>query len=255
MPDATPRADARAAMQRALAFVESAGDELSIARARSLFDPQSAARVIELLRSPEFPPPLSRSLRTLAILDDIRCTNASAVESACEQLAASQHGDGSWSDGKHAPEQERILNAGMIAGYLAKTPFVRQSTLDLAADYLAARFEPDRVKGPPWAANAAYFHCFALVGHAQSDAILQWCGRELERGFRTKLNDALCTARVFVLCRARALPGSRLSAAELVRQILDEQMSDGGYASPEGESRCARVVRTLDALVALARLT
>jgi hypothetical protein len=124
----------------------------------------------------------------------------------------------------------------------------------LAADYLAARWSPDRVKGSAWGANAAYFHCFALVRHERADAILQWCGRELERGFRTGVYDAVRTARVFALCRAHALPGSRLAAAELVARILDEQMDDGGYASPGDSSRHARVSHTLDALAALERL-
>jgi hypothetical protein len=190
----------------------------------------------------------------LGILDDLRCLNATPVERACEHLAAAQQGDGSWSDRPSAPEDERIFATGMVAGYLAKTPFVRQSILASAADYLAERWDPDRVKGAAWGANAAYFHCFALVDHEQADAILQWCGRELERGFITGVYDAVQTARVFVLCKAHALPGSRLTAAELVARVLGEQLGDGGYAASEDCSRSARVAQTLDALVALERL-
>jgi hypothetical protein len=233
------------------AFVESAGDEIAIGRARTLIGTQPASVVVELLRDPGFEASVGRLLRTLEILDDLRCTNSTPVEHACESLTASQQSDGSWSDRASATEDERIFATGMIAGYLAKTPFVRQSTLASAADYLAARFRPDRVKGSAWGANAAYFHCFALVRHEQADAILQWCGRELERGFRTGVYDAVRTARVFALCKAHTLPGSGLTAAELVARILDEQMDDGGYAVPADSSRGARVSHTLDALAVL----
>jgi hypothetical protein len=241
-------------MQRAAVFVESAGDEVAIGFARALIGTQPASVVVELLRDLGFEPSVGRLLRMLGILDDLRCTNATPVERACDSLAASQQCDGSWADRASAAEDERIVATGMIAGYLAKTPFVRQSTLALAADYLAARFRPDRVKGSAWGANAAYFHCFALVRHEQADAILQWCGRELERGYRAGVYDAVQTARVFALCRAHALPGSCLAADELAAQILDEQMDDGGYASPGDSSRRARVSHTLDALAALEHL-
>jgi len=253
-PNANPRAKVSAATQRAAAFVESEGDEVAIARARALVGTQPASVVVELLRDVGSDTSLDQLLRTLGILDDLRCTNATPVERACESLSARQQSDGSWSDPESASEDERIFSTGMIAGFLAKTPFVRQSTLASAAGYLTARWNPDRVKGSAWEATAAYFHCFALVRHEESDAILQWCGRELERGFLTGVYDAIRTARVFTLCKAHALPGSRLAAAELVARILDEQMDDGGYASPGNSSRCARISDTLDGLTALERL-
>jgi hypothetical protein len=253
-PDANPRAEVSAAMQRAAAFVEFAGDEVAIGRARVLIGKQPASVVVELLRDLGSEPSAGRLLRTLGILDDLHCTNAAPIERASAYLAASQQSDGSWSDRENTAEDERVFATGMIAGYLAKTPFVRQSTLSSAADYLAERWSPDRVKGSAWGANVAYFHCFALVRHEQADAILQWCGRELERGFRTGVYDAVRTARVFALCKAHALPGSGLAATELVARILDEQMDDDGYASSGDSSRRARVSHTLDALAALERL-
>jgi hypothetical protein len=241
-------------MQRAAAFVESAGDEVSIGRARVSIGAQPASAVVEQLRDLGPEPPVSRLLRTLGIFDDLGCSSASPVERACDLLTAVQRGDGSWSDREEDPEEEQIFATGMIAGYLAKTPFVRQSALASAADYLAVRWDPERVKGSAWGATAAYFHCFALIRHEESDAILQWCGRELERGFLTGVYDAVRTARVFTLCKAHALPGSSLAAPELVARVLDEQMDDGGYASPGDSSNRARVAQTLDALVALERL-
>ncbi len=252
-PDAKPRAEVSAAMQRAAAFVESADDEVAIGCARALIGARPASVVVELLGDLGSETSVGRLLRMLGILDDLRCANAAPVERACDSLSASQRSDGSWSDPPSAAEDERIFTTGMIAGYLAKTPFVRQSTLASAADYLAGRWSPDLVKGSAWEANAAYFHCFALVRHEQADAILQWCGRELERGFRTGVYDAVRTARVFALCKAHALPGSRLAVAELVARILDEQMDDGGYALSGDSSRRARVSHTLDALAALER--
>jgi hypothetical protein len=248
------RADASAAMQRAAAFVESAGDELAIARARASIGTQPASVVVERLRDFGPEPAVSRLLRMLGIFDDLHCMNSTPVERACARLAAVQQSDGSWCDRASAPEDERIFATGMIAGYLAKTPFVRQSVLSSAAAHLAAHWEPNRVKGSAWGANAAYFHCFALVRHEQADAILQWCGRELERGFLTDVYDAVRTARVFTLCKARALPGARLTSAELVARILDEQLQDGGYAPSGDLSSRARVAHTLDALVALEQL-
>jgi len=253
-PDAQPRAEVSAAMQRAAAFVESAGDEVAIGRARALIGTQPASVVVELLRDFSSEPSVGWLLRMLGILADLRCTNAAPIERACTCLAASQQSDGSWSDRASAAEDERIFATGMIAGYLAKTPFVRQSTLASAADFLAARWNPDRVKGSAWEATAAYFHCFALVRHEQADAILQWCGRELERGFLTGVYDGVRTARVFALCKAHALPGSRLAVAELIARILDEQMDDGGYLPPADFSPCARVSHTLDALAVLENL-
>jgi len=241
-------------MQRAAAFIESAGDEVAIGCARALIGAQPASAVVASLRNPGPEASPGQLQRTLGIFDDLHCLNATPVERTCERLAALQQDDGCWSDRPSAAEDERIVATGMIAGYLAKTPFVRQSTLASAADYLADRWDPDRIKGAAWEANAAYFHCFALVHHEQADAILQWCGRELERGFLTGVYDAVRTARVFTLCKAHALPGSRLTAAELVARILDEQLDDGGYALAEDGSRRARVGQTLDALVALERL-
>jgi hypothetical protein len=251
---AAKQPDASAAMRRAAAFVESVGDAVAIGRARAAIGAEPASAVVEQLRDLDPEPSVSRLLRLLGIFDDLDCSSATPVERACELLAAAQRDDGSWSDRDDAAEDERIFATGMIAGYLAKTPFVRESSLASAADHLAARWDPDRVKGASWGANAAYSHCFALVRHERADAILQWCGRELERGYLTGVYDAVRTARVFTLCRAHALPGSRLTAPELVARILDEQMDDGGYASPGDSNDRARVAQTLDALVALERL-
>ncbi len=253
-PGAGPRAEVCAALRRAAAFVESAGDEIAIARAQALLGVRPVSAVVELLREAGREAPVDRLRSVLAILDDLRGSKTAAAERVCAALTARQGSDGSWRERERSSESERIVATGMIAGYLAKTPFVRQSTLASAADYLAARFDPDRVKGCAWEVNAAYSHCFALVRHERADAILQWCGRELERGFHSGVYDAVWTARVLVLCKARAMPGARLEAAELVERMLKEQADDGGYTPPGAGTPGVRVAHTLDALVGLERL-
>ena len=110
------------------------------------------------------------------------------------------------------------------------------------------------MQGGSWRAIAAYAHCFANVDHDASDAILQWCGRELGRAFVTRAFDAVRTARVLVLCDAHGLPGAQLAREDLVVALLTEQGADGGYPEWEGEGARDAVASTLDALVALRRL-
>jgi hypothetical protein len=242
-------------MQRSVAFIESAGDELACGRARALVGAQPVSEVIERLPDSGTEPTIGDLLTILTIFDDLGCREAPPVEIACETLMRVQGRDGSWCDDADAVENERIFSTGMIAGYLAKTPFVRKSALDSAADHLASLWEPDRVKGAAWRATAAYFHCFSLVRHDRADAILQWCGRELERGFCTGVYDIVQTARVFTLCKAHALPGSQLARANLIECLVEAQSCDGSYVPCDDLSRSARVAHTLDALVALVHLT
>ncbi len=246
--------DASEVKQRCVAFIESAGGELARGRARALIGAQPATVVIELLPDSGTQPAIGDLLAVLTVFDDLGCRDLPPVEIACETLARLQSRDGSWCDGADVAEDEQIFSTGMIAGYLAKTPFVRMSTLGLAADHLASLWDPARVKGSAWSAIAAYFHCFSLVRHDRADAILQWCGRELERGFRTHVYDAVQTARVFTLCKAHALPGSSLARADLVQCLVEEQHSDGSYVPRDDSSPDARVAHTLNALVALVRL-
>jgi hypothetical protein len=247
--------DASGAKQRSVAFIEAAGDGFARSRARALVGDLPVAAVIERIAVSGTAPAIGELLTILAVFDDLGCRGVSPVEIACETLMRTQSRDGSWCDGADAAEDERIFSTGMIAGYLAKTPFVRKSRLDSAADHLASLWEPDRVKGDAWRVTAAYFHCFSLVQHDRADAILQWCGRELERGFRTNVYDVVQTARVFTLCKAHALPGSQLARADIVDRLVEVQSRDGSYAPRDDSSQNARVAHTLDALVALVRLT
>jgi hypothetical protein len=192
--------------------------------------------------------------RILESLETIGALGSGLAERICARLASQQRDDGTWSGGDPASEADDIVCTGMIAGHLAKTHFVRQRTLDSAATHLAKLWDPDRVKGDAWESTAAYFHCFSLVQHEGADAILQWCGRELQRGLVTGIYDAVRTARVFVWCRAHALPGAPLRREELLERLVDEQCDDGGYRLSQGDALDARVSHTLHALVGLVHL-
>jgi hypothetical protein len=176
------------------------------------------------------------------------------VERAARHLARAQRPDGCWEPARGASEGAAIEATGRIAGVLARTPCVKSRTLDAAADWLAERFAPERVQGFAIGALGAYAATFANIAHEASDAILQWCGRELERGFRAGAFDAVRTARVLVDCDAPSLPGARFAANEVVAALLREQEQDGGWPSRGGEPAC-RIARTLDALAGLARLS
>ena len=119
---------------------------------------------------------------------------------------------------------------------------------------IAETFSPDRVQGFVWDVVAAYAHYFANAPHEEADPILQWCGRELERGFRARRFDAVRTARVFLWCEAAALPGARIESGEVLASVRAEQEPDGGWLCLDDPAASARVEHTLDALAVLARL-
>ncbi len=236
--------------ERAAAFVRAHGTALDRARAEALLGVAPAERVLAALAAEAARPTLSDLQRLLGVCDDLRALHAPLVESACAQLGAAQGCDGAWSDG--AADVVRVT--GMLGGYLAKTRFARVETLQAAADFLAAHWSPEAVKGFQWGNLAAYAHLFANFAHERSDEILQWCGRELERGYRSRAFDAVRTARVLVTCDAHALPGARLGARELATALRAEQAADGSWQPSAAAAPPARVAHTLDGLAALLRL-
>ena len=255
-----------AARVRAVAFVEACGDRFSIARARAL----AAGRTPEELCLPdgatqrpdgsigaeggsalEFEPELL--LRVLAAAADLRGLHLRVVERACSYLEAVQADDGSWG-AVDEPEERKIVRTGMFAGHLGKTRFARAAMLASAGDYIADRFTPDLVQNFNWPAIAAYANYFANVPHDESDAVLQWIGRELERGFRSGRFDGVQTARVLLYAEAPSLPGGRVNATEAVERLLAEQQGDGGWLRFDDPAPSARLEHTLDALTALVRL-
>ena len=147
---------------------------------------------------------------------------------------------------------ERLFTTGMLAGFAARTPYARPELLDWAGRFLAGLWAPERVEGGRWSALAAFAHFYANGGDPErADAVLQWCGRELERGFRTRRFEAAATLRVLLYCDARALPGATFDSVELLTGLLDEQAADGGFAALDPGGPPGRVAPTLDALIAV----
>jgi hypothetical protein len=136
-----------------------------------------------------------------------------------------------------------------MLGHLARTRFVRPETLDAAARFMAAHWSPDRVGGGNWDLLDGYAMAFANLDHELSDALLQWCGRELEKGYRARLFDVVATMRVLVDCDAHSLPGATFEPGELLVSLVTEQASDGSFGT--AAEAPARVPATLDALAAL----
>ncbi len=251
---------------QAVAFIEAHGDAIAgrcagvLVGARPLCD---ALEVLEPLQrddgafvaAPGGAPGLRATLKIVGMLDDLRALHTPLAARACPYISAVQADDGALCDDASASEEDRVFTTGMLAGHLAKSRFVRPEVLGSAGNYLAATWSPDRVKGGAWRGIAAYAHYFANVPHDLSDAALQWCGRELERGLRTGRFDWVRTARVFTWCDAHALPGSQLDREELVVGVTGEQRADGGWSPSDGASIAARVAHSLDALAALARLS
>jgi hypothetical protein len=235
---------------RAAAYVDARGDALARSRAAALIGRAAASEAIAQLAPARSDAGSLR--RALGVCDDLRALGGPRAAEWVEQISRHQSGDGGFAP--ELPLEARLFETGMIAGYLAKSRAARPAPLLASADFLARHWSPDRVQGGSWRAIAAYAHCFANADHDASDAILQWCGRELGRAFLTRAFDAVRTARVLVYCDAHGLPGAQLAREELVVALVTEQRSDGGFAHWEEDGASDAVASTLDALVALRRL-
>ncbi|HEY8154049.1 MAG TPA: hypothetical protein VII72_07980 [Myxococcota bacterium] len=247
---------------RAARFVEERGDPAAVRRAAVLIGAEPLAGAQSALeewaeRSGVFRAPGGvdprAALPVLRGLADLRALDCPLALRIAEALAKAQADDGSFG-AAGSDEEERVYLTGRLAACLSGLRSVRQRLLDGAADHLAALFTPERVSGFAWRPLAAYTPLFTNVEHERADDVLQWCGRELERGFRAKGFDAVQAARIWVDCGAASLPGAKLAAGEIVLALLAEQAGDGGWPAPGGGDAAARVAHTLDALTALVRL-
>jgi hypothetical protein len=196
-------------------------------------------------------PGVASSADALGWLIGLGLVEGAPLARAAAFLAAAQAPDGAWSDPVAADEEARLALTAMLCGHLARLPCARLSTLRRAAGHLARHWTPARVQGGSPAAVSGWLHAFAgLPAELElGDEVLQWCGRELERGFRSGALDAVRTARVFALCDASALPGARLGAQEVAAALLREQAQDGGFGAEPGRERA-----TCEAAVGLCRL-
>lgn len=264
-PDATspePAATA-AALARARAFVVARGTAFDRLRLEALLDPRRAPEVGAALagrqdacggfsRAPGGAPGLGATLETLGLLDDLRTLRGPVVGRAVQYLGATQRPEGFWEDAE-ADASDPTTATAMAGGYLAKTPYARPALLEAAGAWLGRGFSPERLTADA-AAVAAFAHFFAVVPHELSDAALQWCGRELERGYRTRRFAPQCVARVFLLARSRALPGARVTLGEAAQALLAAQEADGGWTPGPGAAPAARVAATLESATALLAL-
>jgi len=208
------------------------------------------------------------SFEALTIAADARVLHAEWVESTVRFLESRQHPDGAYrvSEGPSAlaaspdssvPEssiESDVFWTGMVAGMLGRLPLARPEGLDAAGGWLAGRFSPEAVEHDGFSALCAYAHFFTNVAHDLSDEALQWCGRALEKGFRSRRLEAVATLRVLLLCDAQAMPGASFDVGELLGRVLEEQAGDGGYAELSPGGPATRTTQTFDAMLAIVRL-
>jgi hypothetical protein len=189
--------------------------------------------------------------RALAWLGALGLTDHALPESAVEFLAKLQAPDGGWGSPALPPEL-RIAVTGETAGLLARTPFARESLLRRAEAFLARCYSPDLLQSGEYAPLLAYAHALASLDSELADEALVWCGRELEKGWRSARFTTLQLARVMLRARAKALPGAQLEAREVVQALLAAQERDGGWPAEPGVDR---VDATLECVEALLRLS
>ena len=192
------------------------------------------------------------SLDALGMLSGLRQLARARVERTVAFLEGQQREDGSFGQAREA--ELRLAGTGLLGGLLARTRYVRPAALAGVARFLGEHWDPSRVEGGHYASLAGYASFFTNVRDDQSDAVLQWCGRELERGFRTRRLEACALLSILLRCDVAMLPGATLAPDELLAALLGEQAGDGGFAALEPGGPAARVEPTLDALEVIVRL-
>jgi hypothetical protein len=238
---------ARVAAERAARFVADHGSEWQRERARAIRGEIGEELALALVAEPA-PDDLVALAHALSACDELRALRSPLAQRTCAALETLQGADGGFGD-PALPREARLQRTGEVGGVLARSPFARPHTLDAAGSFLASQFSPDLLQGFHYENVAAYAGFFANALHEAADEILQWCGRELERGFRARRFGALDTLRVLVRCDAHALPGARLDPQELLLSLLVEQAVDGSFGAAAEPAE--RVEATLLGLRAL----
>ncbi len=215
------------------------------------FPPMDLARLDEDGRS------LVGTLEALLVAADARLLHGDWIDGAARALERLQAPDGAFRIGPERVESGEgsdVFFTGMVAGMLGRTPVSRPETLERAGAFLDSRFAPDAVEHDGYPALMAYSLFFTNVGHELSDEALQWCGRALEKGFRSRRHDAVATMRVLLACDAQAMPGATFDVVELLERVLEEQARDGGFAELALGGPAVRTTQTFDAMFAIVRL-
>ena len=255
------RPDIDGALSRARGFVLERGESLDRARlAAGIGDAKPEVLLAEIRAGERSDGSFEVAGRTglpgallaLACLDEVRAFAAPETARVIARIEGAQHEDGCWAPAPDSDEATCIVVTGVVAGLLAKAACARPKPLRLAGQFLAARWGPERVQGGDFGAIAAYACFFANAGMELADEGLQWCGRELERGYRTGQLSPLQTARVLMLCDAYSLPGARLAVTDVILSLLAGQADDGGWL-PVTSDRELRVNATVEAAIAMQR--
>ena len=198
------------------------------------------------------------TLEGLLMAGDARVLHAAWVETAVHFLESRQQADGAYRiptvGTDRAAAQADLFWTGMIAGILGRTPVSRQSHLEAAGDFITQHFDPDAVEHDGYSALIASAHFYTNVSHEEADEALQWCGRALEKGFRSRQLDAVAAVRVLLTCDAQAMPGATFDVVELLDRLMEEQAGDGGFAELSLGGPTTRTTQTFDAMLAIVRL-
>ncbi len=257
--------DARGALAGAQGFLAAQGASLELLRLKVRLGRAPWSALEEAL-APRFGATRGDACVALEVLEalaDAGCLRGALAARAAESLQASQEPAGSWrAPGTAEPpalknvrppvgSRDALFLTAMLGAFLGRTTRSHARTLSRAGGYLAAHWSPELVQAGSWHAICGYAHFFSNVPHDLSDAVLQWCGRELERAYRVGAWGPVRAARVFTLCDAHALPGAKLGATELVPALLQAQSADGGWPAP---TTPLRISDTLWAALALVQL-
>ena len=197
------------------------------------------------------------TLESLLIAGDAKTLHAGWVESAVRFVESCQADDGAYRvPGAEAAgsREDDVFWTGTTAGILGRTPVSKPAGLEAAGAFLATRFSPDAVEHDGYASLLAYAHFYTNVPDEEADESLQWCGRALEKGFRSRTLDAVSTIRVLLTCDAQALPGATFDAVELLERLMEEQAGDGGFAELSLGGPETRTTQTFDAMLGIVRL-
>lgn len=254
-----------AAVSRARVFVDRHGSQLACLAVRVLVGEAQAEEIERCLQERQEPSGalasfqeevgagLSSSAEALVSLADLRLLHLPCAERAACFITSSQLADGSFAETPDAGIELRLQQSGRLAPVLARMRCISLDRLEALGGFLAAQWSIERVQGGRYEDLAPFLPFFAVHPHELSDVALQWCGRELERSFRSGRLSALEAGRLFVRSDARCLPGARLDGREILPALIAEQRPDGGFGSQHTGAR-ARVEATVASIVALLRL-
>ena len=267
---------AASALERALGFVTAKGDALALRRAHVALQAEPSAGYAEMLAAAQnddgsfapFDAPsagwlgrelaergssdtFAGTLQALALHADVRQDNAPHVEAACRFLEARQAEDGSFALREGGSEEDTIFATALAAGSLGRSHFARPEHLAAAGGWLDERWSPDRIEGGRYGELVAFAVYYSNVPDDRADEALQWCGRELEKGFRSHALESLQVMQVLLACQAGSLPGASFAPEELLERLLSEQAGDGGFDALCVEGAAWRVGPTIDAMRAI----